>query len=197
MKQDKEKAEAAIHSFLEAIGEDPTREGLRKTPHRVAKAWEELVGGYNQDPQEVLRTSDGELGFREEGVDQMIVEAGIQFTSTCEHHLLPFLGEVDVGYLPGPSQIVVGASKLPRLVEVFARRLQLQERMTQEIATSLEEAVKPMGVGVRVRAVHLCMACRGIRKRAPMATEVLLGKFRESEVRAEFWSLADYARKLL
>lgn len=183
--------------LLESLGLPPGAldKIARDTPVRFARAWEELTSGYRVDPQEVLRTTAGELGFQEQ-VDQLIVVGGIEFASTCEHHLLPFLGSVDVGYLPRQGNpLIVGASKLPRLVEVFARRLQVQERMGQEIANTLNGALKPRGVGVRVKATHLCMACRGVRKVAPMVTEVLLGKFRLPEVRSEFWTLADHARR--
>lgn len=190
------RAVQAAAELLASFGEDCGREGLLKTPERVAKAWREMLVGYDQDPAEVLKTSAGEVGFREGGVDQMVVIGGIEFSSVCEHHLLPFLGVADVGYLPNPEDpIVVGASKLPRLVDVFARRLQVQERMGQQIASALDEHLQPLGVGVRVRASHLCMVCRGVSKRAPMATEVLLGRFREPQIRAEFWALADFATR--
>jgi GTP cyclohydrolase I len=194
---DLERAARAGAELLAAFGEDHAREGLSKTPERMAKAWREMLVGYDQDPSEVLKTSAGDVGFREGGVDQMVVIAGIEYASTCEHHLLPFLGTADVGYLPDPEDpIVVGASKLPRLVEVFARRLQVQERMGQQIANALNEHLRPLGVGVRMKATHLCMVCRGVEKRAPMATEVLMGRFRDPEVRAEFWQLATYAARV-
>lgn len=191
---DKEQAESATRQLIAAIGEDPSREGLVCTPARVARAWQELTGGYALDPATVLNTSDGSKGFNDGTVDQMVVVAGIEFTSLCEHHMLPFVGTADVGYLPNQDRpVIVGASKLPRLVDMFARRLQVQERMTQQIADALDRHLSPLGVGVRIRAQHLCMACRGVSKRAPMATEVLLGRFRDSEVRAEFWSLSSFA----
>lgn len=188
-------ATEASRALLVALGEDIDREGLAQTPARMAKAWREMTVGYDQDPAEILKTSGGEVGFREGDVDQMVVIGGIEFTSVCEHHLLPFFGEADVGYLPNPEDpVIVGASKLPRLVEVFARRLQVQERMGQQIAESLHAHLHPIGVGVRVRAVHLCMVCRGVQKNAPMVSEVLLGRFRAPEVRAEFWELANHSR---
>lgn len=188
---DREAAEEAASQLLRSFGEDPGREGLRHTPGRVAKAWEEMLSGYRQDPAAVLRTSAGEAGFRVGKLDQMVVIGRIEFHSTCEHHLLPFYGVADVGYLPDPEDpVVVGASKLPRLVEVFARRLQVQERLTQQVAEALDGHLHPLGVGVRVTATHLCMVCRGVQKRAPMTIEVLLGRFRQPEVRAEFWELA-------
>lgn len=194
MSFDKERAKAATHELLIAIGEDPQREGLVSTPDRVARAWQELTGGYALDPATVLNTSDGSKGFNDGTIDQMVVVAGIEFTSLCEHHMLPFVGTADVGYLPNQDKpVIVGASKLPRLVDMFARRLQVQERMTQQIADTLDKHLAPLGVGVRIRAQHLCMVCRGVSKRAPMATEVLLGRFREPAIRSEFWSLSDFA----
>ena len=184
--------ERAVRALLEAMGEDPAREGLRGTPARAARAWQELTEGYHQDPAAVLCTSEGKEGFAAPSYDQMIVVAAIPFFSTCEHHLLPFSGVVDVGYLPGPEGRVVGLSKIPRLVEVFARRLQLQEQLTAQIADALEAHLRPLGVGVRVRARHLCAACRGVRKDVTMITSKLNGEFRDAEVRAEFWQLANH-----
>lgn len=189
-----EKVGVATRLLLEGLGEDTLREGLHATPDRVARAWAEMTAGYDLDPGTVLRTSTGEVGFTEGGTDQMVVMGGIEFASTCEHHLLPFVGVADVGYLPDPEKpVVVGASKLARLVGVFSRRLQVQERMTQQVAEALQEHLHPLGVGVRVRGVHFCMVCRGVERRAPMVTEVLLGRFRAPEVRAEFWELARLA----
>lgn len=189
-----EKVAAGTRLLIEGLGEDTSREGLHATPDRVARAWAEMTSGYDLDPGKVLSTSTGEVGFSEGGTDQMVVMGGIEFASTCEHHLLPFTGYADVGYLPDPDHpVVVGASKLARLVEVFSRRLQVQERMTQQVAAALQDHLHPIGVGVRVRGVHFCMVCRGVEKRAPMVTEVLLGQFRAPEVRAEFWELARLA----
>ena len=186
-----DEASAAVLALLVALGEDTSREGLSGTPARVAKAWRELLSGNQLDPADVLRTSTGEVGFSEVGgYDQMIVLSDIPFHSFCEHHMLPFNGVADVGYIPGDSGLVVGVSKLARLVDVYARRLQVQERMTQQIATALQTHLAACGVGVRVRAVHQCMACRGVRKAGTMATEVLMGVFRSDHaVRAEFWHL--------
>lgn len=185
-------AEAAVRQLLCAMCEDPEREGLHGTPGRAAKAWRELTEGYHQNPGEVLKTSDGKAGFSAPEYDQMIVVAGIPFWSTCEHHLMPFGGTVDVGYLPGEALRVVGLSKIPRLVEVYARRLQIQEQMTGQIAAALQQHLDPAGVGVRIKARHLCAACRGVRKDVNMVTSKLTGKFRQPEVRAEFWSLAEF-----
>lgn len=187
-----EAAEAAVRTLLEAIGEDPDREGLRSTPKRSAKAWAEVLRGYEQSPSEVLKCSSGEAGFSElGGFDQMVVLTGFQFHSTCEHHLLPFGGLADIGYLPGGDGLVVGLSKLGRLVDLYARRLQVQERLTQQVAEALHNHVQARGVGVRLRATHHCMACRGVGRAATMSTEVLLGDFQRHEVRAEFWQLCD------
>ena len=189
---DQDLVAASVLQFLQGVGEDPSREGLVGTPDRVSRAWRELLGGYGQDPKEILRTSDGKDGFAEiGGYDEMIVVSGIEFYSTCEHHLLPFTGKIDLGYIPGDSGKVVGLSKLPRLVEVFARRLQVQERLTRQIAEAMNESLSPMGVGVRVSSEHACMTCRGVRKQSRMVTEALLGNFREHPVRAEFWELAN------
>ena len=183
----------SILQFLSAVGEDVEREGLLGTPDRVARAWREILSGYDQDPATVLKTHKGEDGFTDiNGYDQMVVLSDIPFYSTCEHHLLPFHGIADVGYLPGDSGLVVGLSKLARIVDTYARRLQVQERLTNQIATALEEHLKPAGVAVRLRAKHECMACRGVNKGGTMATEKLNGAFRKHEVRAEFWQLCNH-----
>ncbi len=195
MSIDRTQAEVHIREFLRAMGQDVEREGLSGTPARVVKAWEEMLSGYEGDPSQVLKTSDNRDGFAEVGgYDQMIVVSAVPFYSTCEHHLLPFAGHVDVGYLPGPDGVVVGLSKLPRLVDLFARRLQVQERMTQQIAETVQTHLHAQGVGVRVVSEHLCMTCRGVRKHARMVTEALLGDFRDHAVRAEFWELANRGR---
>lgn len=182
--------EAAVRLLLVAVGEDADREGLRATPSRSARAWAEVLAGYGKSPAEVLACSTGEAGFSElGGFDQMVVLTGYQFHSTCEHHLLPFGGMADIGYLPGEAGMVVGLSKLGRLVDMYARRLQVQERLTQQVAEALLRQVGARGVGVRLRATHHCMACRGVGRPATMSTEVLLGDFQRHEVRAEFWHL--------
>ncbi len=171
--------EEAIITLLRYVGEDPDRDGLRHTPARVAKAWREMTAGYADDPAEILsRTFD-------EASDEMIVLRGIAFHSTCEHHLLPFFGEATVGYLPGK---VVGISKLARLVECFARRLQIQERMTRQIAEAVEEHLGARGTGVIIRAHHLCMGCRGVRQQdTEMVTSAMLGILRsDATLRSEF-----------
>jgi GTP cyclohydrolase I len=193
---DHDAAAQAVRDLLLAVGEDPTRQGLQGTPDRVARAWAEMLEGYRLDAAQVLRTSDGADGFTDtDGFDQMVVLTGFPFHSTCEHHLLPFGGVADVGYLPGEAGLVVGLSKLGRLVDLYARRLQVQERLTQQVAQALQDHLQPRGVGVRLRAVHHCMVCRGVRRAGTMATEVLLGGFREQHaVRDEFWHLCDGGR---
>lgn len=171
--------EDAVVTLLRWIGEDPSRDGLRDTPARVAKAWREMTSGYDDDPAEILaRTFD-------ESSDELIVLRNIAFHSTCEHHLLPFHGTATVGYLPGK---VVGISKLARLVECFARRLQIQERMTRQVAEAIEEHLGARGVGVIVRAHHLCMGCRGVRQPdTEMVTSAMLGTLRsDAKSRSEF-----------
>lgn len=174
--------ELIIKAMLGAMGEDPEREGLLDTPKRVVKSWKELYGGYTQDPAVIL-----ERDFAGEGYDEMIVLRDIQLYSMCEHHMLPFYGKAHVAYIPGDR--VVGLSKLARLVECFARRLQIQEKLTRQIADALQEHLEPKGVGVVIEAQHMCMVARGVGKQeAVMTTSALLGKFREQEVRAEFFS---------
>jgi len=175
--------ERAIRTVLAMLGEDPLREGLLDTPRRVIKALVEMTRGYHENPVEILKARF------EADYDQMVVLRGIGFTSLCEHHLLPFIGTATVGYIPRDR--VVGLSKLARLTLCFARRLQLQERMTTQIANALAEHLKPLGVGVVVRAEHQCMACRGVKASgATMVTSALLGEMREDPaVRAEFLRL--------
>ncbi|MCM2315670.1 MAG: GTP cyclohydrolase I FolE [Thermoanaerobaculia bacterium] len=175
-------AERAVKILLEYVGEDPSRDGLRDTPSRVVRALRELTSGYDSDPAEILsRTFD-------ESSDELVLLRGIEFHSTCEHHLLPFHGTVSVGYLPGR---VVGISKLARLVDCFARRLQIQERMTNQIAQAVEAHLEARGTGVIVSARHLCMACRGVRKESTvMVTSAMLGGLRtDAASRAEFLRL--------
>ena len=174
-------------TLLLAAGLDPDSAQLKDTPSRVAKAWRERLAGYAQDPAEVLGRT-----FPSEGYDEMIVLGGIGFHSTCEHHLLPFSGTATVGYIPDPtSKRIVGLSKLARLVDLYANRLQVQERMTRQVADALAQHLAPVGIGVLVQAAHSCMACRGIRKPGVMTTSVLVGAMREdAAVRAEFLALA-------
>lgn len=174
-------AEEAVKTLLNFIGEDPKREGLKKTPHRVAKAFMELTSGYALDPNEILSTTFSEK------CNEMVVVRNIPFWSLCEHHMLPFHGTATVGYLP--RERIVGLSKIGRLVHCYARRLQVQERLTEEIANSLMTALNPHGVGVIVKATHTCMEMRGVKTPAEMMTSCLLGQFREPATRAEFLSL--------
>ena len=175
-------AEDAVVTLLQYIGEDPERDGLAGTPERVVRAWREMTAGYAEDPAEILSRTF------EETSDEMIVLRGITFHSMCEHHLLPFQGTAAVGYLPGK---VVGISKLARLVHCFARRLQIQERMTRQIADAVQQHLGARGVGVIVRAQHLCMACRGVRQEeTEMVTSAMLGTLRsDATSRAEFLGL--------
>lgn len=182
---DSERAEAAIRELLIAIGEDPDREGLLNTPARVARAYRESFEGLQQDPTEVLTT------IFDEGHDEMVLVRDISFASFCEHHLLPFMGTASVGYIPNDSGEITGLSKLGRLVEVFARRPQVQERLTTQIADALEQNLNPRGVIVVVQAEHLCMSIRGVRKPGALTvTSAVRGQFRTSvATRSEAMSL--------
>ena len=165
--------EDAVVRLLEWIGEDPSREGLRDTPRRVVKAFREMTAGLGRDPAEVLGT------VFTESCDEMVVVRGVRFSSMCEHHLLPFTGTATVGYVPDGR--VVGLSKIPRLVELFARRPQLQERLTNQVASALMQHVRPRGVGVVIRAHHSCMGCRGVvQPDAEMVTSCMEGVLRDS-----------------
>ena len=176
--------ERLVRDLLKEIGEDPTREGLDKTPARVAKAWEYLTSGYRQDIHDVLN----EALFTEE-YDEMVVVKDIDLYSMCEHHLLPFFGKCHIAYMP--SRKIVGLSKLPRLVEMFARRLQVQERLTTQIAQTLNDVLQPRGVAVVIEALHMCMLMRGVEKQNSKAvTSAMLGAFRDNAgTRAEFMEL--------
>ena len=175
--------EDAVTRILQFVGEDPTRDGLLETPRRVLKAWKELTVGYAMDPKEILNKSF------EQPHDELVLLKGIEFHSVCEHHLLPFYGTAAVGYIPTKS--VVGISKLARLVNCFARRLQIQERLTSQIATAIQDILKPQGVGVVMTAKHGCMSCRGVMQGdSSLVTSVMLGCLREEGyARAEFLSL--------
>ncbi|HEU4438223.1 MAG TPA: GTP cyclohydrolase I FolE [Methylomirabilota bacterium] len=176
--------ERLVRDLLKEIGEDPTREGLDKTPARVAKAWEYLTSGYRQDIHDVLN----EALFTEE-YDEMVVVKDIDLYSMCEHHLLPFFGKCHIAYMP--SRKIVGLSKLPRLVEMYARRLQVQERLTTQIAQTLNDVLQPRGVAVVIEALHMCMLMRGVEKQNSKAvTSAMLGAFRDNAgTRAEFMEL--------
>jgi GTP cyclohydrolase I len=178
----REEAEVAVRTLIRWAGDDPDREGLRATPSRVVRAYEEWFAGYQDHPREYLKRTFEETG----GYDEVVVLRDIRFESHCEHHMAPIIGRVHIGYLP--RNRVVGISKLARLVEVFARRLQIQEKMTAEIATCVDEVLKPHGVAVVAEATHQCMTTRGIHKPGvTMVTSRMLGVFRDhAETRHEF-----------
>ena len=182
---DQERAAAAVRELLVAIGEDPDRPGLQDTPQRVARAYAEIFAGLDQDPFEILSTTF------DEDHDEMVLVRDIPMYSTCEHHLVPFHGRAHVGYIPAEDGRVTGLSKLARLVEVFARRPQVQERMTRQIADALNDVLKPRGVIVVIEAEHLCMAMRGIRKPgSTTVTSAVRGMFRDNvATRSEAMSL--------
>ncbi len=174
--------ECATRDILQAIGEDVNREGLLNTPARVARAYAELTAGYHVDPVRLINDAVFDVSY-----DEMVIVRDIDFYSLCEHHLLPFLGQIDVAYIPDGK--VIGLSKIPRIVEMFARRLQVQERMTQEIAEFLDETLHPLGVAVVAEGLHMCAAMRGVKKaNARMVTSAMLGAFKESHTtRSEFF----------
>ena len=178
----REQAEQAVETLLRWAGDDPEREGLRDTPQRVALAYEDWFRGYGEDPVAFLQRTFEEV----DGYDELIVLRDITFVSHCEHHMAPIIGVAHVGYLPDKK--VVGISKLARVVETFARRLQVQEKLTAQIAQCIESVLKPRGVGVVIDAVHQCMTTRGIRKSGvTMVTSQMLGSFRkDARTRAEF-----------
>jgi len=173
-----------IQQFLKYIGEDPTREGLLDTPKRVVKSWAELYKGYKQDPKEILSTV-----FEDGSCDEMVILKDIEFTSMCEHHVLPFRGKAHVAYLPNGK--VVGLSKLARLVDCYSKRLQIQEKMTQQISKDIDLHLKPKGVAVIIEAHHQCMSCRGVGKQnSVMITSSMIGLFKsDPTARGEFLSL--------
>lgn len=181
---DEKRAENAVRELLIAVGEDPDREGLRETPARVARAYRELLAGLRQEPEEVLTTTF-DLGH-----DEMVLVKDIEIVSLCEHHLLPFHGVAHVGYIPADSGKITGLSKLARLVEVFARRPQVQERLTTQVADSLMRILEARGVIVVIEAEHMCMSVRGVRKPgAKTTTSAVRGQLREASTRAEAMSL--------
>ena len=186
----RKQAEAAIETLLLWAGEDPRREGLIDTPKRVAAAYEDWFSGYKEDPVRYLKRTFEEV----EGYDEMIVLRDISFESHCEHHMAPIIGKAHVGYLPRNK--VVGISKLARVVEAFARRFQVQEKMTAQIANCIEDVLKPKGVGIVIEAVHQCMTTRGIHKsNVSMVTSQMLGTFRkDARTRAEFLRMIDGPR---
>jgi GTP cyclohydrolase IA len=170
-----------VFELIKALGEDPEREGLRNTPHRVARMYTELLRGYDIDPQRVINGALFNISY-----DEMVLVRDIEFYSLCEHHILPFMGRVHVAYIPAGK--VIGLSKIPRIVDVYARRLQVQERMTRQIADILQKTLQPQGVAVVVEAVHLCSMMRGVKKHdARMTTSAMHGAFRANlATRQEF-----------
>lgn len=177
----KQALEAAVTNILTHVGEDPQREGLQRTPHRVAKMYDEILAGYDVDPVALVNGALFDVDY-----DEMIVVKDIEFFSMCEHHMLPFFGRAHVAYIPGDK--IIGLSKIPRIVEMFARRLQVQERMTRQIADLIDEILAPQGVAVVVEGSHMCSMMRGVKKEHPrMITSTMLGSFKEDGVtRSEF-----------
>jgi len=176
--------EELVREMLVRLGEDPDREGLTRTPERVKKAYEHLTRGYKEDPEALLRKALFTVTY-----DEMVIVKDIEMFSLCEHHMLPFFGKVHVAYIPNGK--VIGLSKIPRLIEIFSRRLQIQERLTTQIAETIQKTIEPQGVGVVIEARHLCMMMRGVEKQHSAAvTSSMLGCFRqEQETRTEFLSL--------
>ena len=183
---DRAEVEAAIRTLIEWTGDDPDRDGLAETPSRVARAYKEFFAGYGQDPVEILQKTFEEI----EGYDEMIALRGIRFESHCEHHMAPIIGQAWVAYVPNGR--VVGISKLARVVEVYAKRLQIQEKMTAQIANTINDMLKPQGVGVIIKASHHCMTTRGVNKPdSDLVTSRMLGCFRDNPLtRQEFLSMA-------
>ena len=185
--QEEETIAPFVREILVKLGEDPNRQGLARTPERVDKALRFLTSGYRMDLQKILNGALYEVKY-----DEMVVVKDIEFFSLCEHHLLPFFGKMHVAYLPNTK--VIGLSKIPRIVDMFARRLQIQERLTQEVAQTIREAIDPVGVGVICEARHFCMMMRGVEKQHSGAmTSAMLGAFRDrKKTRDEFLSLVNY-----
>lgn len=185
----RDEARAAVRTLIQWAGDDPDREGLLETPDRVVRSYEEFYSGYSQDPVEILKKTFEETN----GYDEMVVLKDIEISSHCEHHMAPIIGRVHIGYLPDKS--VVGISKLARIVDVYARRMQIQEKMTAQIADALDEVIHPRGVGVVVEAAHHCMTTRGIQKRGVMmVTSRMLGSFRsDPKTRREFLAFIGHA----
>jgi GTP cyclohydrolase I len=182
--------EALVRSLIEQLGEDPDRDGLRRTPERVAKSLRFFTEGYGQDPRAILNNALFDVSY-----DEMVLVKDIDFYSLCEHHMIPFFGRVHVAYIPNGH--VVGLSKIPRLVQMFARRLQVQERLTVEIAETIETVLRPRGVAVVVEAIHLCMMMRGVEQQNAFAiTSSIRGDFKsDSKTRSEFMELIRHTKQ--
>lgn len=177
-------------NILQEIGEDPNREGLIKTPERAAKAFQFLTHGYNQDPKEIL-----ESALFSDSYNEMVIVKDIELYSQCEHHLLPFFGKVHIAYIP--NKHIVGLSKLPRVVDVFARRLQVQERLTHQVLECIDEVLNPFGVAVVIEARHMCMMMRGVQKQNSITTtSAFTGQFKKAETRHEFLKLIHSERRI-
>jgi GTP cyclohydrolase I len=182
-KEDIKDLESYYHKILKDVGEDPTREGLQRTPHRAAKALSFLTQGYAQDPAKILRSA-----MFKEDYSQMVIVKDIEVYSLCEHHLLPFFGQAHIAYIPNGH--IIGLSKLPRIVDAFARRLQVQERLTNEIRDCIQETLNPLGVAVVMECSHLCMQMRGVQKQNSVTTtSAFTGEFLKDPTRKEFISL--------
>jgi GTP cyclohydrolase IA len=187
---DKDAIKASVVNILAAVGEDPQREGLQGTPRRVANAYDELLSGYRTDPSQVINNAIFDVEY-----DDMVIVNNIEYYSLCEHHMLPFLGHAHVAYIP--DEKVIGLSKIPRIVDMFARRLQVQERLTRQIAEFLNEVLEPKGVAVVMDGQHMCSMIRGVQKHdSGMTTSAMLGAFREDrDTRTEFMSHIERADK--
>ncbi len=187
-----ESLENIIKKLLIQIGENPDRIGLKETPRRVAEAWKYFTSGYKEDPKKIIRSA-----IFEEEYDEMIIIKDVDLFSICEHHLLPFIGKCHIAYIPNKK--IIGLSKIVRVVELYCKRLQIQERLTNEIATALWEELKPKGVGVVIEALHLCMIMRGVEKDNSKAiTSIMLGCFRDkAETRMEFISLINSKKNII
>lgn len=190
-KPTREQAEEAVKILLKWAGDDPSREGLKDTPARVVRSYEEFFEGYNADPEEILKRTFSEV----EGYDEMVVLRDVRIESHCEHHMLPIIGRAHIAYIP--NKRVVGISKLARVVNIYAKRLQIQEKLTAQIATSINSILQPKGVGVVIEAAHQCMSTRGIHKSGvTMQTSHMLGSFREdTRTRQEFMQLITSANR--